>query len=218
LFLEDYMNNTGLRAACAAATLVAGWNTAAAIDIEVDLDSDRAYTSSAFLNTWDQGSFPGLNVDSTGAVGPTENYFVNSNDFVGGGDRYLFLGNFVRNVGEFAATYNVAVSLRSDVAAGFVGDEWETVFPGFNEDSIGAAIVNLTSADPGTAIAATGTLVNFFNAFDSEGYWPTIYTTSSILAFSAGEEAGYIYAEPVPEPATLAVLGLGALALRRRRK
>jgi hypothetical protein len=101
----------------------------------------------------------------------------------------------------------VSVGVLTSLGDGISGQPWETVFPGFSEAAIAAAVLANDYA----------TLGNFFATFS--GTFSTPYANGAsarLVNFSVGTLTGNVTL--VPEPATLAMLGIGVAALLRRRR
>lgn len=104
----------------------------------------------------------------------------------------------------------VVVSLNVVAAAGAIGNPWESVFPGVAEADVYQA---LTLPEENFRLRA------FYGA--RRGLFPAYsdlaIPAGQLVKFSDGASVGTVQANPVPEPASMVVLGLGALATLRRR-
>lgn len=125
----------------------------------------------------------------------------------GVGDSSDMAGNY-RWVGEDAGQYGLytpAVAL-----AGGTGNFWTAAA------ATGAAVV--TPGDYRTSAPLTGALTNmvaFFNGTGAQGNW------TLNISDNAGGDTGRLVSwtlQLLPEPASMALLGLGAMALIRRRR
>ena len=109
----------------------------------------------------------------------------------------------------------VVVGLNSASTPAATRASFESTF-GTSESSIVSALQGVYSGDYSTLLASINTLNSFANA--NLDKLPIGLAGGSLLAFSDGVPVGTVNAAPVPEPATLAALGLGAAALLRRRR
>ena len=133
-----------------------------------------------------------------------------------------YLTGNVGFIGQYGGSDLVAVALRDDVAANAIanGLDFSGVFSDYSESDLSAAIDAIYDNDPDNDNAADGTIFTFFH--DNVELFPALGSSGTLVQFSAATFGGTFdttpVAAPVPEPSAFAALGLGALALVRRRR
>lgn len=164
---------------------------------EVHLPASDAFGSSGFsIDTTTGrlfGSFTAVNLEN--GPGSVTDYHMHLGNFGVAGPVRLWNnqpGNIVQTT---TSTWVVSFDLLLTQRSGSTGVLFD--FDGDNSGGIDSDDVN--------------TLIGHLNA---QGMYTNVHTTFS----APGEIRGQIVRAPVPEPATVAALGLGALALIRRRR
>lgn len=100
-----------------------------------------------------------------------------------------------------------SVGVHPSVAPSIVGLDWATVFPGWVESELVTAILAFDYGYMGAFCAS-------FSSYFSTPFVPG--AEAHLVDYSTGTPGGYV--KLVPEPASMATLGLGAVALMRRRR
>lgn len=103
----------------------------------------------------------------------------------------------------------VAVGIDTPAAAGLVGTPWPFQISPITSESFVQSALTTGNVDPLDPIASE---------MRASHYISSLGTSDTLVAFSSGHEVGTARASIVPEPATLAVLTIGALGLVRKRK
>jgi len=189
--------------ACMAAGMVATWGAAEALTVEGVVNNVSTQGPMHFMyNSGGSGGFDGdimINVGSGAsffAGNGLEKPFVSEIDYT---------PTIWGTLGCIALD-RASVGVHPDVAPTIVGLEWETVFPGWVETELVTAIL---ASDYGYMGAFCAAFTGYFTTPFAPG------AVASLVDYSEGTPGGYV--KLVPEPASMATLGLGAVALLRRR-
>lgn len=112
----------------------------------------------------------------------------------------------------------VVVGLNATSAAtatAGAGLSFTSVFGAATSESSLVTAIDMLHSNP-TDFVSGLTLLSFYNANKSK--FLVGVTPGTLVGFSNGHNVGTIVAAPVPEPAPMAALGLGCIALVRRRR
>jgi hypothetical protein len=200
-------------------------NVAAPFAIGTLNTTTGAYTSNATITGLAAAdSITGLSVDPT-----SETFYLSANN---AGVNNLYTLNPATGAATFVATMGSTSELYIDIAIGPTGQMYAH---DILTDSL-YSINKLTGAS--TLVGLTGHLANFAQGMDFDfadgNLYGTVYTgggTGKFVRFDLTTGAGIVLADttpwnsememainsPIPEPASLLLIGLGGLALLRRR-
>lgn len=204
---------------------------AAAIDYAVNINTVLPLTQS-YLFAID--SSPIVDIETLGAFSANANQTINYTDNTDSAEfnELVFIGSYqnVTNTGTFAG---ITISLLNrDALLNSTSDlSFEALFP--NADSVVVGDDNLTAEDrvvnglvAGPSSVDFEAVESFVNGFLNPQYvaLPTSFTSQSTVTLgnfstlSVGGTLGVTRIAVIPEPASLALLGLGGLTLMIRRR
>lgn len=201
-------------------------NVAAPFAIGTLNTTTGAYTSNATITGLGASdSVTGLSVDPT-----TETFYLSTNQT--GVGNFLYTLNPMTGAATLVAPMGSINELYIDIAVGPTGDMYA-------HDILTDSLYSINKATgASTLVGLTGHLANFAQGMDFDfedgNLYGTVYTgggTGKFVRFDLTTGAGIVLADttpwnsememainsPIPEPASLLLIGLGGLALLRRR-
>jgi hypothetical protein len=163
-----------------------------------------------FITTPEQGYVAAAPLGLDAKVGQTTTAEFNTN-FDTNAIRYAVLGSY--------GISGVTLGVDKDAANELVGRGWNDVFtnPAFSEANVRTAIDTedvLTQLLFSQYVASIRVSVNGVN----RDLFTNLSSDVALVNFSIGSRNGSARITPVPEPATMAALGVGVLAMVRRRR
>lgn len=132
--------------------------------------------------------------------------------------------------GDAPGQKHILLGISSDAASYAQNIAWGTLFRNTLEEDVISGLDNYVDPNPTTASNALQTLVDFAqgdaktgildNLAQPHSAWFTPGTNFTLMTWSDGKivGSGVSTQQATPEPATLTVFGLGALAVLRRRR
>lgn len=197
-------------AIAALAAIAAGANAAT---FNYSFDEGVAWTSAIFVYgtpTGTPGEYTATQSILPGTISGNGSFDV---DGLQSGDIYAFLDSYQ----DVAGGSHVGVALNPASASSLIGSDFQTAFGISESDALTAiayiqmGLVNLNGQTISTSDANFGALFAFVPTY-------TPGEVDPILGWSTGAQIGTVTVQSVPEPSAFAALGLGALALLKRRR
>ncbi|XAM01392.1 PEP-CTERM sorting domain-containing protein [Phycisphaeraceae bacterium D3-23] len=195
---------------------------------DVFLPGTGAY-GAAELNSWNQGSDAGFTYAS--------GQYDNGGPLAGGGDRYFTpnqsSGGDVLSPGQVSQLIDVSTGdTATQIAAGTAQYSASAFFSTYQSDDDASVVhfdfLDAGSSSLGTAEFGPGTNLQTWTQLTDSGLIPVGTATVQVSVYAnvhntGGGPDGYVdnvtfEINEVPEPGSLALLGLGGLALLRRRR
>jgi len=198
------MNTNSIAKACLAAGVVSTWGAAEALTVAGVVNNGSTQGPMHFMyNSGGSGGFDGdiMIRDSSGVS------FFPGNGLEKPFHSEIDYSPTIWGTLGCISPERASVGVHPDVAPTLYRLAWEVVFPGWSESELVTAIL---ASDYGFMGAFCGSFVSYFSTPFEPG------AVASLVDFSDGTPGGYV--KLVPEPTSMAALGLGAAAMLRRRR